>query len=38
MTRLETIMQLLKIAMMLVFLGIFAWFMYTGGIPVRVVG
>ncbi len=38
MTRLETIIQLLKVALMLAFLGIFIWFMYTGGIPVRVVG
>ena len=38
MSTLETIIQLLKVAMMLLFLGLFIWFMYTGGIPVRVVG
>ncbi len=38
MTRLETILQLTKIALMLIFLGLVAWTVLTGGVPVRIVG
>lgn len=38
MERLETTIQLLKIAMMGLFLLFLGWLMATGGVPVRVVG
>ncbi len=38
MERLETVIQLLKIAMMGIFLLFLGWLMLTGGVPVKIVG
>jgi hypothetical protein len=38
MTRLEIIIQMTKIALMVLFLGIVAWTIANGGVPVRIVG
>ena len=38
MTKLETIIQLAKLAMMGIFLVALAWMVASGGIPCRIVG